>query len=279
MPFPCIDEAPPASRQQLPFDHGQRALVVVAHPDDETIGAGAQLGRFAALRILHTTDGAPRTGPDVAAAGCATAADYAALRRGELERAMALAGVAPDRLDGLGFADQGASCDLAALTRLVLRRIERERPEVVLTHPYEGGHPDHDATAFAVHAACALLDGAAPRIVEMAGYHGGGGEGGTIFQDFLPSPGIPVCTVALDPAERALKRRMLDAHASQTRTLAPFRDDVERFRTSPAYDFTRPPHEGPLNYDRFAWGITGERWQARAVEALRALGLEGAGCL
>lgn len=273
MPFPCIDEAPPASRRPPPFDFGERALVIVAHPDDETIGAGARLGRFARLRILHTTDGAPRTGPDAEAAGCATAADYAALRRRELERALALAGVAPDRLDGLGFADQGASYHLASLTRLVMHRIEDERPDLVLTHAYEGGHPDHDATAFAVHAACALLDGVAPRIVEMAGYHGGAEGGGTVFQEFLPDPGIPVHTVVLDPAERALKRRMLDAHASQARTLAAFRDDLERFRDAPAYDFTRAPHDGPLNYDRFAWGITGQRWRALAAEALRTLGL------
>ncbi|WP_448203263.1 PIG-L deacetylase family protein [Azospirillum sp. sgz302134] len=281
MPFPCLDEAPSASRQQLPFDHRQRALVVVAHPDDETIGAGAQLGRFAAIRILHTTDGAPRTGLDAEAAGCASAADYAALRRTELERALAVAGLAEDRLDGLGFADQDASFHLAALTRLVMHRIEDWRPDVVLTHAYEGGHPDHDATAFAVHAACALFDEAAPEIVEMAGYHGGpgGGEGHTTYQDFLPYPGIPVCTVALDEAGRSLKRRMLDAHASQARTLAPFCDDVERFRRAPAYDFTRPPHDGMLHYDRYSWGMTGERWRALATEALRTLGLEGAGCL
>lgn len=284
MPFPCIDAsidacidgAPTASRQRPPFDPGQRALVVVAHHDDETIGAGAQLGRFARLRVLHTTDGAPRTGPDAEAAGCATAAAYAALRRVELERALALAGVAPDRLDGLGFADQGASYHLVALTRLVMRRIEDERPDMVLTHAYEGGHPDHDATAFAVHAACALLDAAAPRIVEMAGYHSGGGDGGTVFQDFLPRPGIPVTTLRLGPEDRALKRRMLDAHASQARTLARFRDDVERFRPAPAYDFTRPPHDGPLNYERFPWGISGERWRALAAEALRTLGLAAA---
>lgn len=282
MPFSCIDEAPPASRQSLPFHLGQRALVVVAHPDDETIGAGAHLGRFAGVRILHTTDGAPRSGRDAEAAGCAGVIEYAALRRRELERALAHAGLKPDQLDSLGFADQDTSFHLAALTRLVLHRIEDWAPDVVLTHAYEGGHPDHDATAFAVHAACALLDGAAPSIVEMAGYHGADGPDpgkSTSFQAFLPAPGIPIHTVTLDPAVRRLKRRMLDAHASQAATLAPFRDDVERFRRAPAYDFTGPPHPGPLNYDRFEWGMTGERWRGLAAEALRTLGLEGAGCL
>jgi len=279
MPFPCIDEARPAPRQRLPFDPSQRALVVVAHPDDETIGAGAQLGRFAEVRILHTTDGAPRSGRDAEAAGCAGVFEYAALRRQELEVALAHAGIAADQLDSLGFADQDASFHLAALTRLVMHRIEDWVPDVVLTHAYEGDHPDHDATAFAVHAACAFLDGAAPRIVEMAGYHGGGVDAVTSFQEFLPSPGIPIHAVALDPAARRLKRRMLDAHASQAATLAPFPDDVERFRRAPAYDFTRPPHPGPLNYDRFEWGMTGDRWRALTAEALRTLGLEGVGCL
>ena len=32
---------------------------------------------------------------------------------------------------------------------------------VVVTHAYEGGHPDHDAVAFAVHAAVAEVLGAA----------------------------------------------------------------------------------------------------------------------
>ncbi|MBP2312591.1 PIG-L deacetylase family protein [Azospirillum soli] len=282
MPFSCIDEAPPASRRpdvcgHLPFDLGQRALVVVAHPDDETIGAGAHLGRLKEVRILHTTDGAPRSGVDAEAAGCTGVLEYAALRRLELERALAQAGVTADRLDSLGFADQDASFHLAALTRLVMHRIEDRAPDVVLTHAYEGGHPDHDATAFAVHAACALLDGAAPSIVEMAGYHGA--DGMTNVQEFLPAPGIPVHTVTLDPAARRLKRRMLDAHASQAATLAPFRDDVEQFRRAPAYDFTTPPHPGLLNYDRFPWGMTGERWRGLAAEALRTLGLEGAGCL
>src|SRR6185437_9724842 len=40
----------------------------------------------------------------------------------------------------------------------------------VFTHAYEGGHPDHDAVAFAVHAACRLSD-IPPAIVEMPYYH------------------------------------------------------------------------------------------------------------
>jgi LmbE family N-acetylglucosaminyl deacetylase len=252
-------------------------MVVVAHPDDETIGAGSRLGRFADALVVHVTDGAPR------AAGCSGWKDYAALRRRELEAAMALAGLGADRLVALGYPDQAASLHMEEAARRIAGLVADWRPDAVLTHPYEGGHPDHDATAFAVQAALALLrrDGVAllrrgrepvPLLTEMAFYHGGGADGVATFQDFLPG-GPAVRTRHLDAGARALKRRMFDAHASQAGVLARFRDDLERDREAPAYDFTRPPHPGRLNYERFDWGMTGARWRALAAAALDALGL------
>ena len=61
---------------------------------------------------------------------------------------------------------------------------ERHGTRAVLTHPYEGGHPDHDSVAFCVRAAVRLLarggGGDAPEVAEMAFYHrraGGLGRG------------------------------------------------------------------------------------------------------
>jgi hypothetical protein len=68
---------------------------------------------------------------------------------------------------------------------------------------------------------------------------------------------------------------MIAAHASQQRVLAPFATDVERFRPAPAYDFTRPPNGGRLYYERYAWGMTGERWRTLANDALKQLELDG----
>jgi LmbE family N-acetylglucosaminyl deacetylase len=148
----------------------------------------------------------------------------------------------------------------------------------VLTHPYEGGHPDHDATAFAVHLARELMSAAPPVVLEFTSYHLSGD--GIATGAFLPA-GVtasaenpPAAALALALEERERKRRMIACFASQAETLAQFPvGEVERFRVAPAYDFTRAPHDGTLHYERFDWGCTGEEWRARAAVALDALGV------
>src|SRR5919201_3596276 len=66
--------------------------VVVAHPDDETIGCGAQLPRLHGRMLVVVTDGAPRNPTQVQQSGFASAQAYAAARRNELLRAIAIAG-------------------------------------------------------------------------------------------------------------------------------------------------------------------------------------------
>lgn len=243
--------------------------LVVAHPDDEVLALGAQLPRLKGLTLLHVTDGAPRN----AAHGFSTREDYAAARKTELAAAVAQAGVGPEALVGFGVADQEAALDLAGLARR-LGAFSRERgTEVVLTHAYEGGHPDHDAVAFAVHAACRLLarSGDAPGIVEMPFYHAD--AAGWVRQRFVADGGPPELALRLGEADRALKRRMLDAHATQRETLSHFPPEWERFRAAPAYDFTALPNGGNLLYERYAWGMTGARWKDLCARALGELGL------
>jgi LmbE family N-acetylglucosaminyl deacetylase len=252
---------------------GAGVALVVAHADDETIGCGAQLPRLEGLTIVHVTDGAPRGGEDARANGFDTAQAYAAARRRELKAAVALAGVPDTALVAFDVPDQEASGCLAVIARR-LALLYRERGiALVLTHAYEGGHPDHDATAFAVHAAARLLGPGGPAVIEMPFYNLGEGEGWS-NQRFLPDGGPPETVVVLDDAQRRLKEAMAAAHASQARVLATFGTDVERFRPSPAHDFTVLPNDGRLLYEQFGWGMTGARWRSLALEALRELGLE-----
>ena len=71
-----------------PLPPDTRLALVVAHPDDETAGAGGQLARFDAPVIVLITDGAPRDMTWAAQLGFDTRKSYAMARKAELVRAL-----------------------------------------------------------------------------------------------------------------------------------------------------------------------------------------------
>ena len=263
-PSPDDPAAPPD------LSPARRWLVVVAHPDDETLGCGALLSRLPDVDVVTVTDGAPRDGTDALRHGFADPAAYAAARRREAGAALGLAGVPPHRRHWLGVADQGAAHRLAAIARRLAPLVEEA--DAVLTHAYEGGHPDHDAVAFAAHAALRLARGPARPVVEMPFYHAAP-EGWT-RQRFLPQPGAGAeCLLTLTERERDLKRRMAACHASQAGTLSSFALDREAYRAAPAHDFAAPPHDGDLLYERHGWNLDRAGWRIAVRAAAAELGL------
>ena len=237
-------------------------LVVAAHPDDETVGAGGQLARLPELALVHLTDGAPRDLAFAAKAGCDSREAYAALRRRELDTALRFGDAMGATRVALDFVDQEAALHLEEAIAAVAGVIAQARPAVVLTHPYEGGHPDHDAAAFIVAVALAR-SAPRPAHLEMAFYnHAGDGR-------FLDAAGVTETVVPLSEVARARKQAMFAAFASQAHVLRRFAVDSERFRVAPAYDFTRPPHDGQLYYERHAWGLDGARFRALCAAVAR----------
>lgn len=249
------------------------ALVIAAHPDDEVVGAAALLSRLHSADVLYVTDGAPRKGPFAQRPEFATWREYAAERQREAAAALALLGRARLRVQYLGVPDQEATAKVAALAQKFAGLFAAYK--VVVTHAYEGGHPDHDATALSVHAACRLIQKSGrdiPGLLEMTGYHGWAGRFARGV--FIPHPDAgAVVDLTLTWAERDLKRRMLACHATQRAMLKNFSVEVERFRSAPRYDFLAPPHRGPLLYERFCWGATGQTWRRAAKLALQELDL------
>jgi LmbE family N-acetylglucosaminyl deacetylase len=247
-----------------------KTMFISPHPDDEVIGAGSRLPLLSQALVVEVTDGSPPGLSDALAAGFQSRETYAAARRAELKSALSIAGIS--QLIELGLPDQRASFYLVSLTQKILALIEEHRPEVLITVPYEGGHPDHDATAFATHTALDLIDEwRRPLLVEMLSYHSK--NGACDMFDFLGDDESNVLVIQLGEESRSLKHRLFDCFPSQERVLRWFQTEVEKFRLAPQYDFTRPPHEGSLYYELFPWGMKGNLWRELAASALQQLTL------
>ena len=269
---------------RIRMDPANAPVVLAAHPDDETIGVGALLSHLPGSVVIHTTDGAAQgEGHGFASQrerGARQA--YAQTRRVEVVHALALAGVTANRVHCLGANDQEASFHLAPLSLRLVRFLHDLHPRMLVTHSYEGGHPDHDATAFIAHAAVALLrrsGGEVPTRLEMTSYNAGSRR--LAVADFLqvcdaaapPLRDDGVVEHVLAPEERDLKRRMFACFETQRRLLESFPLTIERVRPAPAYAFGRAPHVGLLHYETLKWQLTGDRWRRLAGAAQAELGL------
>ena len=248
-----------------------RILVFVAHPDDETIGASSLMSRVADVSVIFLTDGAPHDpcfwSPDAKG----TREDYAQMRWHEATAATALVNISPERILCLGGVDQDAIQGLPVLVPRFVELLREQQPDIVVTHPYEGGHPDHDTAALMAHlGAKKLVRGGhkSPVIVEMTSYHLR--DSRCVTGEFLATNGAspPELAVELSLEEQEIKKKMIECYRSQRLVLEAYPVKAERFRLAPEYDFSYPPHPGTLWYECLRWPITGERWRELAVEAV-----------
>ncbi len=214
---------------------------------------------------MHVTDSAPDDPTEWKR--CRSKDEYAQLRERELRAALHEAGHSGQSLRML-VPDRTAAYDLATLTERVAQIFAQQKTAIVFTHAYEGGHPDHDATAFAVHQAASKRG---VTVIEAPFYRKKAGKKKSVWQEFIPLPGVEHIFLGLDSVARELKHRMLQAHRSQSSAVEHVIVSAEFFRTAPAYDFTRPPNDGVLsrNYERA--GIDAAKWSTLVREALIAL--------
>ena len=146
----------------LGLDGVRRIVVVAAHPDDETLGAGALIAQAGSagipVSVVVVTDGgashphSPTTGAD----------ELRALRAAETVRAVGL--LDPDAtLHALGFADGAVRENRAAIAEALRGVVGDVADGTLLVAPWRGdGHRDHRV----VGEICAELAGDPARLLE-----------------------------------------------------------------------------------------------------------------
>jgi N-acetylglucosamine malate deacetylase 2 len=241
----------------------ERTLVVAAHPDDESVGCGALLQRMASKQVVFMTDGAPRDGYFWKQYGSRDT--YARLREREAHAALAHVGVAEVSFLGAesGIIDQELYRNLPRALDALHGLAHAWKPAALLALAYEGGHPDHDS--------CNVLASVIARefelpVWEMPLYHRSV-EGEGVLQDFVSRNGTEV-HLEITPEELQCKHACIKAYASQGDILRHFNAPREIFRPLAAYDYSRPAHDGQLNYEKWGWPIRGTDVSAAFAEFL-----------
>jgi N-acetylglucosamine malate deacetylase 2 len=212
---------------QLDFPPFAKTLILVAHPDDETVGCAGLLQRATKAVVVFAVDGAPPHYRFERRFG--SLRNYSDLRY--REAAAALAGIPQCsfrrlvRQDGSCFVDQHLFLEMPEAF-LSLCRIAREfAPDLIVSHAFEGGHLDHDAChVLAKRAAIAL----GVQTLEFPLYWRTE-QHGDRFQEFRDARG-PEFLLELSERELEVKRCMLAEYESQRGLTSVFQPQVERFR-------------------------------------------------
>ncbi|MFC7848682.1 PIG-L family deacetylase [Arthrobacter sp. NPDC057388] len=244
---------------ELPLDPAELAgmvfVVLVAHPDDESLGAGGLLARLvsagAHVEVLLCSAG-EASHPD---SPTTTPEQLAAVRREEFAAAMAAFGLA-DSWHFLGLPDSALAGHRAVIARRLAEMLSRRSEAdgtLVIVAPYRAdGHIDHD-TLGAVAAEAAEAGGHG--LLEYPIWY-------WLWATPEDSAWRSWTRLPLSPGELRAKREALHAHASQLLPLSDRPGDEVLLSEQFLAHFARP-------FEVFAWRppVTGRR-SARDAEAV-----------
>ena len=149
-----------------------RLLAVLAHPDDESLGTGGTLAKYASegvetFLVTATRGDAGRYGEHRPGdQGHPGRAALAGIREQELRAAASVLGI--NDVAFLDYVDQHLDAeDHAQATQAIVEHLRRVRPHVVMTFGPDGayGHPDHIAISQLTTAA--VMAAADPNIAKL----------------------------------------------------------------------------------------------------------------
>jgi LmbE family N-acetylglucosaminyl deacetylase len=224
----------------------RRILVLAPHPDDEVVGACAAIGRAKAaddrVFCLYLTTGVPA--PEVLWRWQRKRHPGMVIRRTDEARLAA-------KLLDIGFiavapwATRTLKDHWESARTLIAETVKAEKIDALWAPAFEGAHQDHDvanalASTFREHLS----------VSEFAEYNLAGGR--VHSQEFVATNGTETI-LQLTPNEQRMKRRALALYASEQRNLGHIGVEREAFRPLPRQNYSRPPHEGRLFWQRFQW--------------------------
>ena len=195
-----------------------RLLVVVPHPDDESLAAGglisAAVKAGAAVRVIYLTNGDNNPWPQRALerrwwVDAEGRARWGRRRQAEALAALEILGVPSEMVDFLNYPDQGITCLIMrgadAPAERIAAILETWRPTLLVTPCLADIHPDHSATAVFVRQAMALART----------------ESDILWIEYLvharrrPIPSCQDICLPLSQEQRAMKRAAISCHKTQ----------------------------------------------------------------
>ncbi|HEY3321836.1 MAG TPA: PIG-L family deacetylase [Planctomycetota bacterium] len=245
----AADTASSSQTNAAPWHNSKRILILIPHPDDETAGCCAAIGRARAAGVavyglvLTTGIPAPELFWFLSKRGHAARVER---RRKECQASTAALGFT--QLEFRELPTRRVRTTLEETCEVVLQKLALWQIDTLWVPAYEGGHADHDST----NALAAAIRECRPdlKIFEFAEYNNASGK--TNSQTF-PAPNGTEFILSLSPEEVEFKRDRLAAFSSAKIDLSYVDVRQECFRPLARYDYSRPPHEGTLFYERFHW--------------------------
>lgn len=242
------------------LDPNKKYLFVFAHPDDDVGIAGTMrllVRKVAEIHCVWATSGGFLGGRQT--------------REAEGRKAIKVLGLSESYVHLLRFPDLSLVAQLDKAVDSMADLLCSIQPDVVFADAYEGGHPDHDSVNFMV-AQGALRAGLSPQMFEFPLYNGSGPliKMGWRINSFPPG-GTPTFHTLLDDDAIQCKYRIMRAYSSQWMYMVPARLASSRYRLSHVgepfrafssdRDYTAPPHQGTLGYERWFNFFMGIRYK------------------